>query len=228
MFGRLLDGCRSRGLPLQMGYMFRGNPAFQFCLKIVREGWLGDIFAVEADMNHSYGGEAYQEYLGRFRGGIMFNLGCHLIDFVVAMLGAPEQVTPFLKSTPEVAPHIRNNCLAVLEYPYATAVLRCCSRECQAKRRLKISGTRGWVELSPLERFDQEALLLRMALAEDRPGYKAGLHVLDFGVRRDRYLEQMEEFAGLIRGEIRNPYSYEHDDLVEKVLLAASGYTKWR
>ena len=227
LFGRLLAGCRSRGVPLQMGYMFRGNPAFQFCRKIVQEGWLGDIFALEADMNHSYGGEPYQEYLGRFRGGIMFNLGCHLIDFVVALLGAPERVTPFLKSTPEVAPHIRNNCVTVLEYSHATAVLRCCSRECLAERRLKISGTRGWVELSPLERFDDEALLLRMALAEDRPGYKAGLHVLDFGVRRDRYLEQMEEFAEMIRGTVRNPYSYEHDYLVEKVLLAASGYTRW-
>ena len=100
LFGKLLDGCRAKNLPLQMGYMFRGNPAFQFCLKIVKENWLGDIFEVEADMNHSYGGESYQEYLGHFKGGIMFNLGCHLIDFVVAMMGAPEHVVPFLKSTP--------------------------------------------------------------------------------------------------------------------------------
>ena len=59
LFGKLLDGCRAKNLPLQMGYMFRGNPAFQFCLKIVKENWLGDIFEVEADMNHSYGGEPY-------------------------------------------------------------------------------------------------------------------------------------------------------------------------
>ena len=111
-----------------MGYMFRGNPAFQFCLKIVKENWLGDIFEVEADMNHSYGGEPYQEYLGRFKGGIMFNLGCHLIDFVVAMMGAPEHIMPFLKSTPDVSPAIKNNCMTVLEYPYATVILRCCSR----------------------------------------------------------------------------------------------------
>ena len=34
--------------------------------------------------------------------------------------------------------------------------------------------------------------------------------------------------AGMIRGEIQNSYTYEHDYLVEKVLLAASGYTQWR
>ena len=208
--------------------MFRGNPAFQFCLKIVKENWLGDIFEVEADMNHSYGGEPYQEYLGRFKGGIMFNLGCHLIDFVVAMMGAPEHIMPFLKSTPDVSPAIKNNCMTVLEYPYATVILRCCSRGVLPRRRLKISGTKGWVELCPLERFDDEALLLKMSLTEDRGPYAAGNHVLDFGIRRDRYVEQLAELAGMIRGEIQNSYTYEHDYLVEKVLLAASGYTQWR
>ena len=227
LFRKLLDGCRARKLPLQMGYMFRGNPAFQFCLKIAGEKWLGDIFAVECDMNHSYGNDLYQTYLGKFKGGIMFNLGCHLIDFIVALLGAPDTVTPFLKSTPDVAPEIRNNCLAVLEYPHATAVIRCCSRGDLRHRMLKICGTKGWLELCPLERFDNEALLMKLSLSEDRGGYAAGLHVLDFGVRHDRYLEQMKEFASLIRGEIRNPYDYEHDDLVENVLLAASGYTEW-
>ena len=67
-----------------------------------------------------------------------------------------------------------------------------------------------------------------MSLTEDRGPYAAGNHVLDFGIRRDRYVEQLTELAGMIRGEIRNPYTYEHDYLVEKVLLAASGYTQWR
>ena len=228
LFQILLDGCRTKNLPLQMGYMFRGNPAFQFCLKITREKWLGDIFEIECDMNHSYGNDLYQTYLGKFKGGIMFNLGCHLIDFIVAMMGAPDTVVAFLKSTPDVAPEIKNNCLAILEYPHATAVIRCCSRGDLSHRTLKISGTKGWLELSPLERFDNEALLMKLSLREDRPGYAAGFHVLDFGVRHDRYLEQMNEFASLIRGEIRNPYDYDHDALVEKVLLAASGYTVWK
>ena len=227
LFQTLLKGCKAKQLPLQMGYMFRGNPAIQFCLKIVREGWLGDVFEVAADMDHSYGGPVYQEYIGKFRGGIMFNLGCHLIDFVVAMMGAPIGVTPFLKSTPDVAPHIRNNCMSVLEYPHATVVLRSCSKGDQNQRRLKITGTKGWVETCPLERFDNHAQLVNLFLREDRGPYGAGYHVLDFGVRNDRYREQLVEFAGLVRGTLQNPYSYEHDELVEKVLLAASGYTTW-
>ena len=98
LYKTLLDGCKERNLPFQMGFMFRGNPAFQFCIAAIRNKLIGEVFELEADMNHCYGGEAYQEYIGKFAGGIMYNLGCHLIDFVVAALGRPEKVTPFLKS----------------------------------------------------------------------------------------------------------------------------------
>ena len=66
LYRKLLDGCRERNLPFQMGYMFRGNPAFQFCIRAIREKLLGEVFEIEADMNHCYGGEEYQEYIGKF------------------------------------------------------------------------------------------------------------------------------------------------------------------
>ncbi|MFA6929069.1 MAG: Gfo/Idh/MocA family oxidoreductase [Lentisphaeria bacterium] len=230
LFKKLLDGCKAKKLPFQMGYMFRGNPAFQFCLKILREKWLGEVFAMDADMNHNYGGDAYQEYLGKFHGGIMFNLGCHLIDFVVAAMGAPRNVVPFLQSTADLPDSIHNNCTAVLEYPHANLVLRSCSRMsgCVASRRMRIAGTNGWIDLSPLERFDDVPISLTMRLTTPKGGYDAGIHTIEFSVRHDRYREQMLELAGMIRGEVTNPYSYEHDYLVQQVVLAASGYAKWR
>jgi predicted dehydrogenase len=100
LFRQLLDGCRQRNLPFQMGYMFRNNRAVQFCRKAIRDHWLGGVLEIQADRSHNYGGEAYQTYLSNFRGGIMFNLGCHLIDFIIPLLGRPENVTPFLKSAP--------------------------------------------------------------------------------------------------------------------------------
>ncbi len=82
-----------------MGYMFRNNPATQLCQKAVRKGWLGDIFQIHADMCHDYGGVTYQRYLSSYKGGIMFNLACHHIDIIVSMLGRPEKITPFMKSS---------------------------------------------------------------------------------------------------------------------------------
>jgi predicted dehydrogenase len=179
-------------------------------------------------MSHNYGDDAYQRYLGQFSGGILFNLGAHLIDFVVALLGRPEKVTPFLKSTADAASSVRNNGLAVLEYPHAIVSLRACSREADGvnNRRLKICGTQGTLELCPLERFDGKPLQMQMTLSERNADYPAGTHTLDFGIVVDRYRAQLLEFAEMIRGEIQKPYSYEHDALVQSVVLAAAGYTK--
>ena len=230
LFGKLLDGCKARKLPFQMGYMFRNNPAMQWCAKALQRGWLGDIFEIQADMNHNYGGDEYQQYMGKFKGGIMFNLGCHLIDTVVSLLGAPEKVTPFLKSAPQDNENIKNNCMAVLEYPHAAVTLRACSREIGGlnNRRFKICGSKGTVEFSPLERFDGEPFKIQVTLLEPNEEYEAGPHTLDFGIIEDRYEDQLLEFAKMINGEIETPYTYEHDYLVQKVVLAAAGYTKWK
>ncbi|MGC4073811.1 MAG: Gfo/Idh/MocA family oxidoreductase [Nibricoccus sp.] len=107
LFRQLLDGCRQRNLPFQMGYMFRNNRAMQFCKRAMDANWLGGIFEMQASMSHNYGGEAYQKYIGNFAGGVMFNLGCHLIDTIICMLGRPYDVTPFLKSCPDLIPPSR-------------------------------------------------------------------------------------------------------------------------
>ncbi len=230
LYARLRNGCEERGVPFQIGYMFRNNPAMQWIRRAVPQGWLGEIFEIQAGMSHNYGGAEYQEYLGRFPGGILFNLGCHLIDFVVSVMGRPSGVTPYLKSAPGDADRIKNHGLAVLEYPHAFVTLRACSREINGleRRTLKICGTKGSAELCPLECFDGRALKMNLVLSEGNEEFAAGSHVIDFGVRRDRYVEQLEEFARMIRREMANPYDARHDILVEEVLLAASGYTQWR
>lgn len=35
---------------------YRANPAMQFCLQAVREGWLGEVFEVQGSMSHDCGG----------------------------------------------------------------------------------------------------------------------------------------------------------------------------
>ena len=160
----------------------------------------------------------------------MYNLGCHLIDFVVAALGRPEKVTPFLKSAPGYPASVRNNCMAVLEYPHAIATLRSCSKDIANTdgRRMKIVGTNGSIAFNPLERFDGKPVELSLNLAAAAGEFPAGKHTLRFPPQADRYEAQLLELARIIRGEIQNPYSYEHDCLVHEVTLAAAGYNHWR
>ena len=231
-FKRLLDGCEAQKLAIQLGYMYRNNPAIKLCFRAVREGWLGDIFEVHAVMSHCYGGEPYRRYMAKFRGGSMFIFGCHLIDLVITILGRPEKVAPFLKATR--GDDVNDNGLAVLEYPRATATIRTCAAEVDGMkhRRLIVCGTKGTVEICPLEyppdRYRLDPLHMRMTLLEDNPEYPAGTHIVNAGVMNDRYDDQLIELARIISGEIENPYPYKHELLVQETLLAAAGYTNWR
>jgi predicted dehydrogenase len=229
-FRRLLDGCRERGLALQLGYMYRTNPAIQMCFRAVREGWLGDIFEVHVVMSR-WDDDTYRRFLARFPGGAMFNFGSHLIDLVIAMLGRPDNVVSFQKATRDDG--LNDNGLAVLEYPRATATIRAAVVEVDGMkhRRLIVCGTKGTAEVYPLERmwdrYRLDPLQVRLTLQEDNAEYAAGTHLVNAGVMNHRYDDQLVELARVIAGEIVNPYPYEHELLVEEVVLAAAGYTRW-
>ena len=221
LFERLSRGCEEHHIPFQMGYMLRGNPAIRFCLEAVRKGLLGDIFEVQCDMNHCYGGEEYAQYLRNFRGGLMYNLCCHLIDFTVRMMGRPDNVWSLLKTTAGSPPDSLNNCIAVLEYPHATVTLRSCSKDHGQGRRLRIAGTRGVIDMSPVECF-WKPLELTLSLSEAAGDFPAGTHKLTFPLLKDRYAPQFRELAAVVRGEKPVPDIYAHDRLVNEVVLACS------
>ena len=202
LYKKLLDGCKAKHLPFQMGFMFRGNPAFRFCIRAIREKLIGEVFEIDADMNHGYGGESYQDYIAGFAGGIMYNLGCHLIDFVVAAMGRPEKVVPFLKSAPGYPGSCLNNCMAVLEYPHALATIRSCSKKPGdvEDRAMRIVGTNGTIQFSPLERFDGKGVEISLRLEKGSGTFPAGNHKLVFPPQRSRYAAQLQELAQAIRG----------------------------
>ncbi|MEN6402178.1 MAG: gfo/Idh/MocA family oxidoreductase, partial [Armatimonadia bacterium] len=88
---------------------------------------------------------------------------------------------------------------------------------------------KGTAEVYPLERhWDRHApLQVRLTLQEANAEYAAGTHMVDAGVMNYRYDAQLVELAHIINGEIENPYPYEHELLVEEVVLAAAAYTQW-
>ena len=222
-YRRLLDLAESKKLPFQMGYVFRHNPAIRFAIDAAKSGMLGSVFMVETNMNHSYGGEAYQHYLTTFKGGVMFNLGCHLIDFLVEMLGRPEHVVSLLKGCEPGDPSLSNT-LAILEYPHTHAVVAVASRDRMQKRRLRIEGTNGTLELCPMENFKGRGLEIALKLKDDFGTYRAGEQTVGFPPESDRYAAQLLEFSAMVQGETKDRYTRKHDYTVHEVTLAAAGY----
>ena len=218
-FRELLRLAKRKGVIVQMGYMLRYNPAFQFMYRAVREGWLGEIMEVDAMMGKMASASLRRE-LGRYDGGGMFELACHLIDSVVYMLGKPAQVHAFTRRTQDDG--VADNQLAVLEYSKATATVRCNHRDSFGfpRRRFQIAGDRGVIEIRPMEPGNQ----LELSLAEAKGGYKRGTQTVKLSGRRGgRYDGEFADLARVIRGEARLAWSYEHDLAVQETVLRASG-----
>lgn len=218
-FKKVLDEAGRRDLTVQLGYMYRNNPAMQFCFRAVREGWLGQVFEVDCVMNKMQPLE-YRKWLSQFHGGTMFIFGGHLIDLVVTMLGKPDRVVPYQRQTRSDV-ELYDNGLAVLEYPRTTVTVRTSSLEIEGyeRRQLVVCGDEGTIDIHPLE-----PPKLRLALAEPRESFKRGYQDIPVPKMPGRYDDQLLELAQIIRGERANPYPIEHELIVQETLLAASGY----
>src|SRR5262245_9609856 len=84
----LLRNAAGRGRVVQMGYQWRYHPAMQAAIEAARHGWLGRIYRFRASIDKLVLAEE-RRHLAKFRGGLMFSEGCHLIDRAVAVLGKP-------------------------------------------------------------------------------------------------------------------------------------------
>lgn len=203
-YASIVADCRARRIPMQIGYMYRANPAVKFCHKAVREGWLGEIRFVEADMNHAYDHDNYAEYISGFRGGILYNLGCHLLDIVAPIVkGEPRSVKTVLRPAPGHPSWSKSCGVSLMQFDSADVVVRTSAGMpggilC---RRLRIDGSNGTIDLCPIERFDGNELVLSMTLRNPAGGYPAGESRIGFGVQTDRYADQLAELAAVVRGE---------------------------
>ena len=227
-FKKVLDEAGQRNLTVQLGYMYRNNPAVQFCRNAVQQGWLGQVFEVHCVMS-KFSGVSYRKYLSQFRGGTMFIYACHLIDLVVGLLGKPDRIVPFMRQTRSDAGEMCDNGLIVFEYARTTVTIRTSSLEVDGyqRRQLVVCGDGGTIDIRPLEKFDirpPQPLKLQLALSQAREGYTKGCQDVSFPPPPGRYDDQLIELAQIIRGERENPYSLEHELIVQESLLAACGY----
>ncbi|WFB36864.1 Gfo/Idh/MocA family oxidoreductase [Kiritimatiellota bacterium B12222] len=230
VFKQLLSTCEDNELALQLAYVYRYNPAICFALNAAKQGWLGEIFDVHATMCRYDGdNETYRKWLSQFKGGAMYIFAGYLIDIVIQLLGRPDKITPYMKQTR--GDGLVDNGLAVLEYPIASATVRVSVAEIDGMkhRRLIICGTKGSIEICPLEmpadQYYSDPLTARLTVKDDVPGFSAGTHQVDCGPLGDRYTGQLKEFAKIIRKEIDNPFDYTHEFLVQEALLQACGYS---
>jgi len=216
-FRDLLCEASRNNLVVQLGYMYRYNPAFQFLFRAVSEGWIGDIFEVHGVIS-KVADETLRRELRDCRGGSMFELGCHLVDPLVTILGKPERVIPLVKKTRPERDDLADNMLAVFQFARATATLRSTLVEVDGaqRRQFVVCGDRGTVEIRP-----HEPPGVRLTLAEPCAEFRAGSQSVRLPRMPGRYDDQLLDLARVVNGEKENEYPAPHDLLVHESLLRA-------
>ena len=219
----VLDTAKEKNLVVQLGYMYRYNPAIKATLEHIKNGDLGEIYSINAEMSTFHQPE-YRKWLKNFGGGIMYILGSHLVDLIVYMMGEPKSITSFLKHTGLDSVDVEDNNLAVLEYDKALARIFVSSVEVNGfgRRQLVVSGSKGTVNICPLERpitMTYSDTSIADKTYEDR---KIVIPFEDH-TADGRYDEMMQDLYAYIMGTKQNPFTYEHDYLVQKVLSEIVG-----
>ena len=224
-FEKLIATVKEKNLVFHMGYMYRYNPYVIELIERVENGDLGEIVSVEAQMNCRHK-DNLREWLHVFRGGMMFYLGCHLIDLIVRIQGEPDRVFPLNRTTGMNGIDSEDFGMAVLEYPNGISFAKTCDVEYGGflRRQLVVTGTRETVTLCPLEEYvDGKIHTGKTACnAENAPNWDASLtteYCKPFG----RYDEMMCGFAKIVRGERENPYTPDYELALFRLILQACG-----
>jgi predicted dehydrogenase len=209
---------RDKKLLLQTGFMWRHHPGFEAIFEAVRRGWLGEVFLVRGFISNNLAPARRPEW-AEFNGGAMFDLGSHLVDAVVRLLGKPEAVTPFLRHHGRFEDTLKDNNVAVLEFPHATAVLINTALQPGATplRSFEVLGTNGTATLQPIE-----PPTLSLEVAKPAGPYQSGSQKVALPAFQ-RYVTDFAELAAAVRGERRLSVSLDDELLVAETLLRVSG-----
>ncbi len=216
----MLDEAGERRRVVQMGYQWRYHPGMRKAIEAARKGWLGEVHRMRLWIDKPIGAGERRE-LARFKGGVMFSEGCHLVDRVVDLLGKPEKITGLLRHESEIKDGLADNTLAIFEFKRAIAEVTVAAFQPNGGkyRRMEIIGSNGEALVEPYA-----PLRLKIDLQTAAGPYAAGeQQVALTEPPGPPYAPDFEEMARIIRKGEKPSYSPQHDLCVQEVLLTACG-----
>lgn len=218
-FEELIATVKKNKLVFHTGYMYRYNPYVQELLEEAKQGKLGEILYVEAQMNCWHPPETHR-FLNTLPGGMMFFLGCHLVDLILLLQGEPKNIIPLNKGA--------DFGMAAFEYEKGISFAKTTATERGGflRRQLVVCGTEKTVELRPFEKYVDGPLLItgRTESTVTKPWHEEGLYSECAPI--DRYDAMMEGFAAYVRGEKQNPFTPDYELTLYKTLLNCLGEKK--
>ena len=224
-FEELIRTVKQSGKVFHTGYMYRYNPCVADIIKRARLGELGEIHSIEAQMNCIHSNET-REWLRTFRGGMMFYLGCHMIDIALTIMGTPNSVSVFNKQTGISGVFSEDFAMTVLEYNNGTAVIKSDAAEFggYARRQIVVTGSDRTIELKPLEMYNSK--MNKYELYTDMTEYTSrswGDMGKSSRCMLHRYADMLLAFAKMVSGELKNPYTPDYELELFRLILKCCG-----
>jgi predicted dehydrogenase len=218
-FRDLVEEARRKKLLIQTGYLWRFHQGVVTAIDAAKSGQLGEIQMVRATMSADRD-SAQRAVEAKYKGGGLFELGGHVIDRIVELMGRPKSVKSWLLHGTSVPDKLADNNLAVLEYEKALAVVTQSARMAGATghRSFEIIGTDGTMLVYP----EADPPRMQVYLRNPITPYKAGWQQIDLPPQ-PRFVADFAEFARALKSGTPLKHSYDHELLLHETLLRASG-----
>lgn len=225
-FRALMDAVEAGGTVFQSGYMYRTNPAIVKAMELAKSGVLGDLICVEAHMSPYKYSPGYSDGVNTYlRGGMTTYLGCHLIDLVYSFMGEPIEVLPMNMCTGLGGTKGLDYGFVCYRYPHGISFIKTSALEVggHLRRQLIVSGTKGTIEIEPIECpvtaegiTNANTVSMKLTL-EGKPAEQFSYP--PYG----RYDGMMREFAALVRGQKKNPYTPDYEKKLFHLIMQSAG-----
>lgn len=226
-FEQLVQTLKGQNLTFSLGYMYRFNPKIMEAMEKIKNGEIGEVYCVEAHMDCEYD-KGLRQWLSQFPSGMMFFLGCHLVDLIYRLQGEPEEVIPMNCSTHFGDVTAEDFGMALFRYPNGVSFAKTCANEIggYVRRQLVICGSKGTFELKPLEaRTDEDErdyLYTEMREIHQNQGWFAPGEWTNSGYF-NRFDDMMKNYAESALGIKENPYTHDYELSLYKLILKACG-----
>ena len=219
-FEKLIDTAKASDKTFHIGYMYRYNPYIMELKEQIKNGEFGDIISVEAQMCCTLSKE-FRDWLDTFPCGIMFFLGCHMIDLVYSIQGAPKRIIPMNKCSGIDDSEVTDFGMVCFEYENGVSVAKSSAVELGGfkRRHIVVSGTKKTVEIRPLE-WGNYTVFTANRSTHDNKTYSFNSFD-ETSEPFNRYDAMMQSFAKMVRGEIKNPWSLDYELNLYKLILEA-------
>ena len=136
----------------------------------------------------------------------------------------PDEILPFNRCSGVEGVTSTDFGMALFTYPNGISFAKTSAVEIGgfARRQLVVSGTKGTVELKPLEMLASGGQFTTSTEYTDLSWTNRGVSCNS--AIHDRYDSMMASFAAMVRGEKENPWDYDYELQLYRCVLRACGY----